>query len=86
MVPLIGILLVAPFFFVALFVGTRAVSLSQGAADDLLLVALATAGALASIVNGAGRHTAPEKQASGSHATVTNKARTRATSMIHLGY
>lgn len=86
MVSLIGILLVAPFFVVALLVGTRAVALSHGAADDLLLVALATAGALASIVNGMGRRTAREKHASGHQVQVTDKARARATSMIHLGY
>lgn len=86
MVSLIGLLLVAPFFVVALFIGTRAVALSQGAADDLLLVALATAGALASIVNGMGRRTAREKHAPGNHVAVTDNARTRATSMIHLGY
>lgn len=87
MVSLIGILLVAPFFVVALFVGTRAVALSQGAQDDLLLVALVLGGAVASIVNnGVGRRTAGEKHAFGRHVAVTNQARTRGTSMIHLGY
>ena len=86
MVSLIGILLVAPFFVVALFVGTRAVALSQGAQDDLLLVALILGGALGSIVNGMGRRTAKEKHALGRHVAVTNNARTRGTSMIHLGY
>jgi hypothetical protein len=86
MVSLIGILLVAPFFLVALFVGTRAVALSQGAQDDLLLVALILGGALGSIVNGMGRRTAKEKHALGHRVAVTNNARTRGTSMIHLGY
>ena len=86
MVSLIGILLVAPFLVVALFVGTRAVALSQGAQDDLLLVALVLGGVVASIVNGMGRRTAGEKHAFGGHVAVTNQARTRGTSMIHLGY
>lgn len=85
-VALIGILLVAPFFFVALIVGARAVALSQGAQDDLLLVALAMAGAAASIFNGVGRRTAREKHALGSRVEATNSARTRGASMIHLGY
>lgn len=85
-VSLIGILLVAPFFVVALFLGTRAVALSQGAQDDLLLVALILGGALASIVNGLGRRTAKEKRALGGHVAVTSNAQSRGTSMIHLGY
>ena len=85
-VSLTGILLVAPFFVVALIVGARAVALSQGAQDDLLLVALALGGAAASIANGMGRRTAREKSASGNHIEVKSNARTRGTSMIHLGY
>jgi len=85
-VSLTGILLVAPFFFVSLVVGTRAVSLSQGAQDDLLLVALALGGAAASIINGVGRRAAKEPSASGNHIEVKSNARTRGTSMIHLGY
>jgi hypothetical protein len=81
-----GLLLVAPFFAVALFVGARAVSLSQGAQDDLLLVALAIGGAVASIVNGMGRGTAKEKHAGGRHVAETTNAQTRRASMIHLGY
>ena len=82
-----GLLLVAPFFAVALIVGARAVSLSQGTQDDLLLVALALGGAAASILNGMGRSKATEKHA-GSEQRVeeTHNARTRGTSMIHLGY
>lgn len=85
-VSMIGLLLVAPFFVVALIVGSRAVALSQGAQDDLLLAALALAGAAASIVNGMGRRTEKEKAASANGVEVTNNARTRGTSMIHLGY
>jgi hypothetical protein len=58
---LVGVLLVAPFFAVALIVGARAVALSQGTQDDLLMMALAFGGAAASIVNGLGRRTARAK-------------------------
>ena len=85
-VSLAGLLLVAPFFAVALIVGARAVALSQGAQDDLLLVALALGGAAASIVNGMGRRAMEEKHATGKRVEVTNNARTRGASMIHLGY
>jgi hypothetical protein len=81
-----GLLLVAPFFAVALIVGARAVSLSQGTQDDLLLVALAVGGALASIVNGMGRRTAQEKGTGSQHVEATNNAGTRGTSLMHLGY
>lgn len=81
-----GLLLVAPFFAVALIVGARAVSLSQGAQDDLLLVALAVGGAVASIVNGMGRRTNREEHAGSKRVEATNNAGTRGTSMIHLGY
>ena len=83
---LIGILLVAPFFVVALILGARAVALSQGAPDDLLLVALALGGAAASIINGMGRHTKSARPASGNHLAVSKSNRTRGASMIHLGY
>jgi hypothetical protein len=85
-VSLTGILLVAPFFIVALIVGARAVSLSRGAQDDLLLVALALGGAAASIFNGMGRRTAREKDVASNHLDVTSNARRRGSSMIHLGY
>lgn len=85
LVPLIGVLLAAPFFAVALIVGGRAVALSHGAQDDLLLVALALSGAAASIFNGMDQRKAQEKQAvSNVEARVKTKA-CRA-SMIHLGY
>jgi hypothetical protein len=82
-----GLLLVAPFFAVALIVGARAVSLSQGTQDDLLLVALAVGGAVASIINGMGRRTHREKNPGSSRPVeATSNAGTRGTSMIHLGY
>jgi hypothetical protein len=58
---LVGVVLVAPFFAVALIVGARAVALSQGTQDDLLMMALAFGGAIASVVNGLGRRTARSK-------------------------
>lgn len=85
LIVLVGILLVAPFFAIALIVGARAVALSQGAQDDLLLVALALGGAAASIVNGMGRHIAREKPAS-NHVEATDNAASHGASMIHLGY
>lgn len=85
-VSLIGILLVAPFFVIALIVGARAVALSQGTQDDLLLVALALGGAMVSIINGMGHRAEREKHTSGKRAEVANNTRTRGASMIHLGY
>lgn len=85
-VSLVGILLVAPFFIVAVIIGARAVALSQGTQDDLLLVALALGGAVASIANGMGQRTAEEKHAASQHVGATNSARTRGASVIHLGY
>ena len=85
-VSLVGILLVAPFFIVAVIIGARAVALSQGAQDDLLLVALALGGAVASIANGMGQRTAGEKQAGRQRAGVTNSTQARGASVIHLGY
>ena len=85
-VSLIGILLVAPFIVIALIIGARAVALSQGAQDDLLLVALALGGATVSIINGMGHRAKREKQTSGRHVEAVNNARTRGASMIHLGY
>jgi hypothetical protein len=86
LVSLIGILLVAPFFAVALLLGARAVAISHGAQDDLLLVALALGGAAASIVNGVGRCSEKEKRASNNQLEAKEKAFSRAASMIHLGY
>lgn len=84
-VSLIGILLVAPFFVIALIVGARAVSLSHGAQDDLLFVALALGGAAASIINGMGRR-AEREQPEASNVEARETVRTRRASMIHLGY
>jgi hypothetical protein len=86
LVSLIGILLVAPFFAIALIIGARAVALSHGAQDDLLLIALVLGGAAASIVNGIGRRADGEKRASNNRLESKEKAYSRSASMIHLGY
>ena len=85
-VSLTGILLVAPFFIVAVLFGARAVALSQSTQDDLLLVALALGGAVASIANGMGQRTKGEKHAASQHVGVTDSARAHGASVIHLGY
>ncbi|HEX8845487.1 MAG TPA: hypothetical protein VF791_12625 [Pyrinomonadaceae bacterium] len=84
--PFIGILLVAPFFAIALIVGARVVALSHGAQDDLLLVALALGGAVASIINGMGRHALREKSPHSNEIEATTNSVSRQSSMIHLGY
>jgi hypothetical protein len=86
LISLIGILLVAPFFAIALIIGARAVALSHGAQDDLLLIALALGGAAASIVNGMGQRAGREKRASNNSLESKEKAYSRSASMIHLGY
>jgi hypothetical protein len=86
LISLIGILLVAPFFAIALIIGARAVALSHGAQDDLLLIALALGGAAASIVNGMGQRADREKRASNNPLESKEKAYSRSASMIHLGY
>ncbi|HEY0380248.1 MAG TPA: hypothetical protein VGC87_25265 [Pyrinomonadaceae bacterium] len=87
LVSLVGVLLAAPFFAVALVVGARAVTLSQGSRDDLLLVALALCGAAISIANGMGRRAAKERSvARGRMEMGGNAAPRRSASVIHLGY
>jgi hypothetical protein len=85
LVSLAGILLAAPFFVVALLLGARAVSLSQGSEEDLLLVALALGGAAISVANGIGRRAAREKSTGEQRETAGNAA-SHGASMIHLGY
>lgn len=83
---LAGVLLAAPFFALALFVGARAVSLSHGTQDDLLLVALALGGAAASIINGMGRAAKERRRTVGTRVAAASGARSRVSSMINLGY
>ena len=87
LVSLIGILLVAPFFAIALIIGARVVALSHGTQDDLLLAALALGGAAASIINGMGRsHSIEKKRGSSYQVEATSKAHSRRAYMIHLGH
>jgi hypothetical protein len=86
LVSLIGILLVAPFFAVALIIGARAVARSHGAQDDLLLVALALSGAAGSILKGMGRRSEREQSAANNQREAQDEVFSRRASMIHLGY
>jgi hypothetical protein len=85
LVSLVGVLLAAPFFFVALVVGARAVSLSQGSQDNLLLVALVMGGAAIGVVNGMGRR-AQGETGKCAQAEAAGKAASHGASVIHLGY
>ena len=86
LVSLVGVLLAAPFFVVALVVGARAVALSQGSRDDLLLMALALCGAAISIANGMGRRAARESNVARGCTEVGSGTAPRGASVIHLGY
>ena len=87
LVSLVGVLLAAPFFVVALVVGARAVALSQGSRDDLLLATLALCGAAIGIANGMGRRAARDGNVARRPADAGgNTARRRSVSAIHLGY
>lgn len=87
LVSLAGVLLAAPFFAVALVVGARAVSLSRGSRDDLLLVGLALCGAAISVANGLGRRAAAGSNSARAHSEANdNTTAPRSVSVIHLGY
>ncbi|HYY57807.1 MAG TPA: hypothetical protein VE842_10785 [Pyrinomonadaceae bacterium] len=87
LVSLVGVALVVPFFVVALVVGARAVALAHGAQDDLLLIALAFGGAVASIINGFGRRAGKTGRADRSSISKVNEQpHPQGASMIHLGY
>jgi hypothetical protein len=86
-ISLVGVALVVPFFVIALVVGARAVALAQGAQDDLLLVALAFGGAVASIINGFGRRTRKREHLDrSSNSEADGQPTPQHASMIHLGY
>ncbi len=87
LVSLVGILLVAPFFAIALIIGARVFSLSHGTQDDLLLAALALGGAAASIINGMGRGSSREKRREVRHQVeAAGKASSGRAYMIRLGH
>ena len=83
---LVGVVLVAPFFAVALIVGARAVALSQSTQDDLLMMALAFGGAVASIVNGLGRRNARAQRRQQMPAEAGVRREAVDASVIGLGY
>ena len=83
---LVGILLVAPFFALALILGARAVSLSHGAQDDFLLVALALGGAAVRIINGMGRAVRERRKVTRNPVEEASRRHSRMSSMIKLGY
>ena len=85
-ISLVGVALVVPFFVIALVVGARAVALAQGAQDDLLLMALAFGGAVASIINGFGRRANKTERTPRSIGKVNDQPSPRSASMIHMGY
>jgi hypothetical protein len=83
---LVGVALVAPFFAVALIVGARAVALAQSTQDDVLMMALAFGGAVASIINGLGQRTARAKRNHQLSAETNKQAQAVDASVIGLGY
>lgn len=62
---IIAVTLLAPISATALIVGARVAEVTQGNGNDLLLVALAFAGAALSALNGLGRRTAGLNRAAG---------------------
>lgn len=82
----VGVALVAPFFAIALIVGARAVALSQGMQDDLLLMALAFGGAALSIINGLGRRMNQTKGSQQAQTEAGPRAKAHDASAIGLGY
>lgn len=85
-ISLVGVALVIPFFVFALIVGARAVALAQGAQDDLLLLALAFGGAVASVINGFGRRASKTGDNARAFSKTHEQSSPRSTSVIHLGY
>jgi hypothetical protein len=67
-------------------VGARVLALAQNAQDDLLLVGLATGGAVMSMINGFGRRAGQAEQASRSRVHVQEDAEAHGPSVINLGY
>lgn len=83
---LVGVALVAPFFAVALIVGARAVALAESTQDDMLLMALAFGGAIASIVKSLGLRTSGAKGNRQLSAEANMQAQAVDASIIGLGY
>jgi hypothetical protein len=87
LVSLLGIAFAAPFFLIALVAGARAVELAQNAQDDALLIVLAFAGAVISMINGFGRRTCkPVREDKRAHTRTSKEAHSGEASAVNLSY
>lgn len=88
LISLVGVAVAAPFFLIALIAGARAVELAQNAHDDALLVVLAFAGAVISMINGYGRRTSRKSAAERTSAQgcVREETQARGASAANLSY
>lgn len=88
LISLVGLAVAAPFFLIALIAGARAVELAQNAHDDALLVVLAFAGAVISMINGFGRRTSSRgaKAKVAAQRQVRVEAQSGRASVVNLSY
>ena len=87
LISLVGVMVAAPFFLIALVAGARAVELAQNAHDDALLVVLAMCGAVISMINGFGRRTQKAQRRDRSvTAHAGREAQPVEASAVNLGY
>lgn len=87
LISLVGVMVAAPFFLIALVAGARAIELAQNAHDDALLIVLAMCGAIISMVNGFGRRTQKAQRKAGhAVARVGREAQPANASAVNLGY
>jgi hypothetical protein len=88
LISLVGVAVAAPFFLIALIAGARAVELAQNAHDDALLVVLAFAGAVISMVNGYGRRTSKKSAGATARAEgrMLEESQARGASAANLSY
>jgi len=77
---IIAVTLLAPISATALIVGARVAEVTQSNGNDLLLVALAFAGAALSALNGLGRRTAGLNRATGQGRKLSRQQR----AVVHL--
>jgi hypothetical protein len=87
LISLVGVMVAAPFFLIALVAGARAIELAHNAHDEALLIVLAMCGAVISMINGFGRRT-QKTQRKAEHVTAHAglEAQTGKASAINLGY
>ncbi|HEX8175697.1 MAG TPA: hypothetical protein VF543_11315 [Pyrinomonadaceae bacterium] len=87
LISLVGVMVAAPFFLIALVAGARAIELAQNAQDDALLIVLAMCGAVISMINGFGRRTQKtQRKAVHVAALVSREAQSGKASAVNLGY